>query len=88
LNEVEFYQLKAPTVKLGASQQPNMPMQPTASREIVGILTVSAARSRRLMGRPFGGNYAGHNRPHAVSPCYTFVAASIHAALLSRGDSL
>jgi len=28
------------------------------AREIVGILALSyAARSRRLMGRPFGGNY-------------------------------
>jgi len=33
---------------------PNRPMQPTASREIIGILTVSAVRSRQLMGRALG----------------------------------
>src|SRR5947207_12559581 len=33
---------------------PNTPLQPTAAREIVRILAVSAMRLRRLMGRPFG----------------------------------
>jgi hypothetical protein len=31
-------------------------MQPTASREIVGFLTVFVARLRRLMGNPLGGS--------------------------------
>jgi hypothetical protein len=36
---------------------PNPPFQPTAAREIVGILVLLyAARLRRLMRNPFGGS--------------------------------